>query len=167
MNELGQLIDSVNERIGKAISWLTLLMMLTTCLVVGARYIFNVGSIALQESAMYLHGTVFMLGIAYTLKHQEHVRVDVLQQRFKQTKKNLVEIGGTILFLFPVTIFIFFTSLDYVQFSWSLSEGSAQPGGLPGVFLLKTLIPITALLVFLQGVAELIRAVSSIRSTHG
>tara|TARA_B100001964_G_scaffold245479_1_gene332717 strand:+ start:4258 stop:4767 length:510 start_codon:yes stop_codon:yes gene_type:complete len=155
-------LDAVNELIGTSVAWLTLVMMITTCSVVMARYIFNVGSIALQESVMYLHGTVFMLGIAYTLKHQGHVRVDIFYARFSVKTRAMVDSLGTLLFLFPIGLFFFISSLDYVSFSWTLKEGSAQPGGLPGVFVLKTLIPVMAFLLLLQGITELGRSIQTI-----
>jgi TRAP-type mannitol/chloroaromatic compound transport system permease small subunit len=106
---------------------------------------------------MYLHGTVFMLGIAYTLKHRSHVRVDILYERLSARTRALVDGVGTLLFLIPFSVFLFWISLDYVAMSWSMGESSGQPGGLPGVYLLKTLLPITALLILLQGMAELLR----------
>jgi len=137
-------------------------MVIVTCAVVLARYVFGVGSIALQESVMYMHGIVFMLGIAFTLKEQGHVRVDVLHEKFSRRTRTLIDIAGTILFLLPVSIFILLTSLDYVSFAWSLRESSAQPGGLPGVFLVKTLIPVMAALLALQGIAEILRGIVSL-----
>jgi len=137
-------------------------MVIVTCAVVLARYVFGVGSIALQESVMYMHGIVFMLGIAFTLKEQGHVRVDVLHEKFSRRTRNLIDIAGTILFLLPLSIFILLTSLDYVSFAWSLRESSAQPGGLPGVFLVKTLIPVMAALLALQGIAEILRGIVSL-----
>ena len=137
-------------------------MVIVTCAVVLARYVFGVGSIALQESVMYMHGIVFMLGIAFTLKEQGHVRVDVLHEKFSRRTRTLIDITGTVLFLLPVSIFILLTSLDYVSFSWSLRESSAQPGGLPGVFLVKTLIPVMAALLALQGIAEILRDIVSL-----
>ena len=111
---------------------------------------------------MYMHGIVFMLGIAFTLKEQGHVRVDVLHEKFSRRTRNLIDIAGTILFLLPLSIFILLTSLDYVSFAWSLRESSAQPGGLPGVFLVKTLIPVMAALLALQGIAEILRGIVSL-----
>jgi len=137
-------------------------MVIVTCAVVLARYVFGVGSIALQESVMYMHGIVFMLGIAFTLKEQGHVRVDVLHEKFSRRTRTLIDIAGTILFLLPLSIFILLTSLDYVSFAWSLRESSAQPGGLPGVFLVKTLIPVMAALLALQGIAEILRGIVSL-----
>jgi TRAP-type mannitol/chloroaromatic compound transport system permease small subunit len=134
-------------------------MMFITCLIVVARYVFNLGSIALQETVMYMHGMVFMLGIGYTLKHQGHVRVDIFYEKLSIRKKALIDLFGTLVFLLPIGLFILIASLNYVSFSWSLSESSAQPGGLPGVFLLKTLIPLMAFLLVLQGLAEIGRSI--------
>ena len=133
-------------------------MVFTTCLVVVLRYIFNVGSIALQESVMYMHATVFMLGIGYTLKHQGHVRVDIFYEKFSIRTRAIVDLLGTLFFLLPLGIFFLLGSLNYVSFSWSLLESSAQPGGLPGIFLLKTLIPLMAGLLLIQGLAEIGRS---------
>ena len=107
---------------------------------------------------MYMHGTVFMLGIAFTLKEQGHVRVDVLHERLGLRARAVIEMTGSVLFLIPVSVVILLSSLEYVAFSWSLKESSAQPSGLPGVYLLKTLIPMMAGLLLLQGISELIKA---------
>ncbi len=163
MQSLADKIDDFATLTGKSVAWLTLLMVLVTCLVVLARYLFNLGSIALQESVMYMHGTVFMIGIAFTLRDQAHVRVDVIFERMNERSRAIVDLVGSLVFLVPVSAFIFFTSLDYVSFSWSLTESSAQPGGLPGVFLLKTLIPVMAALLFLQGVSEILKSVLKLR----
>jgi len=162
-----RVLDAVNEMIGKSIAWLTFVMMLVTCLVVIVRYVFSLGSIALQESVMYLHGIVFMLGIGYTLKHQGHVRVDILYTGLSRKSKAIVDGFGTLVFLFPVGLFILMSSLDYVAISWSLAEGSAQPGGLPGVYALKTLIPVMGVLLLLQGMAELCRVIAILVKPDG
>ena len=139
------------------IAWLTLAMLFMTCCIVVARYALNIGSIAMQEAVMYMHGIVFMLGIPYTLRHQGHVRVDIFHQKLSSKGKAYVDIFGTLVFLLPVAMFLFLSSLDYVAFSWSVHETSAMPGGLPGVFVIKSLIPAMAILLFLQGIAELLR----------
>ena len=113
----------------------------------------------MQEAVMYMHGIVFMLGIPYTLKHRGHVRVDIIHQKLSTKGKAYIDTFGTLVFLFPVSIFLFLSSLDYVAFSWSVHETSAMPGGLPGVFIIKTLIPVMAILLFLQGIADLLRNV--------
>lgn len=157
-------IDTINQITGKVVSLLTLTMVIITCVVVTARYLFNVGSIGLQESVMYMHGAVFMLGIAFTLKEQGHVRVDVLYAKFPPRVKVFIDIVGHLLFLVPFSIFILWTSLDYVSFSWSLKESSGQPGGLPGVYLIKGLIPAMAVLLLLQGISEILKDLRSLTS---
>ena len=145
------LLDRFAEATGRCIAWLTLGMVLVTFTVVILRYLFQTGSIALQESVTYLHASVFMLGAAYTLKHDGHVRVDILYQKFTPRTRAWVDLLGTLLLLFPVCLFILFASLEYVANSWSIQEGSREAGGLDGVFLLKTAIPVMAVLLLLQG----------------
>jgi TRAP-type mannitol/chloroaromatic compound transport system permease small subunit len=142
-------------------------MVVVTCAVVTARYLFNFGSIGLQESVMYMHGAVFMLGIAFTLKEQGHVRVDVLREKFPPRVKIGIDIAGHLLFLIPFSIFILWISLEYVSFSWSLRESSAQPGGLPGVYLIKGLIPAMAVLLLLQGISEILKSFLSLTLDPG
>ncbi|MFL2505140.1 MAG: TRAP transporter small permease subunit [Candidatus Azotimanducaceae bacterium] len=139
-------------------------MVIFTCGVVSARYIFNVGSIGMQELVMYLHGCVFMIGIAFTLKEGGHVRVDVLHEKLSEKNKAIIDIIGTLFFLMPFCFFIFFISLEYVRFAWTVQESSPDPGGLPGVFLLKTLIPIMAILVGFQGISETLKNFCRLRS---
>ena len=139
-------------------------MVIFTCGVVSARYIFNVGSIGMQELVMYLHGCVFMIGIAFTLKEEGHVRVDVLHEKLSEKNKAIIDIIGTLFFLMPFCFFIFFISLEYVRFAWTVQESSPDPGGLPGVFLLKTLIPIMAILVGFQGISETLKNFCRLRS---
>ena len=150
-------LDRFSNQLGKAIAWLCFAMMILTCLVVLMRYAFNISLAAMQETVVYLHGMVFMLGIAYTLKEQGHVRVDIFYSHFSRKRKALVDLLGTLIFLLPFSSFIFLTSIDYVGFSWSMRESSSEPGGLPGIYLLKTLIPLMSGLLILQGLAELIR----------
>jgi len=166
MNTAIKIIDRISETIGHCIAWLALIMMILTGVVVIARYFFNFGSIAIQESIMYLHATLFMLGIAYTLKQGGHVRVDILQRNLSPRRQCQIELIGFVIFLLPVALFMFFSSLNYVRFSWSLLESSGAPGGLPGIFLLKTLIPIMALGLLLQGIAEALKNLVKLRTAH-
>ncbi|HKJ76050.1 MAG TPA: TRAP transporter small permease subunit, partial [Gammaproteobacteria bacterium] len=126
--------------------------------VVVLRYLFDTGWIALQESITYLHALVFMVGAAYTLKHDGHVRVDILYRRFGPRGQAAVDLAGTLLLLLPVCGFILVASWDYVAESWALREGSREAGGLPGVFLLKTVIPVMAVLLALQGLSLALRS---------
>ena len=157
INAIIRVADFVSNVTGRGVAWLTLAMVLVTCGLVIARYVFSFGSIALQESVTYMHGLVFMLGIGFTLKEQGHVRVDVLYEKCSERTRTLIDMTGHFVFLLPVALFIFWASIDYVAFAWSLRESSAQPGGLPGVYLLKTLIPAMALLLILQGLSEILK----------
>jgi TRAP-type mannitol/chloroaromatic compound transport system permease small subunit len=152
------LLDGVSEWTGRAVSWLTLGMVLVTFCVVVLRYALNLGWIAVQESVTYLHAFVFMLGAAYTLKHDGHVRVDILYRKLPERTRAWIDLCGTVLLLTPVCLFIIWSSWPYVTTSWSLVEGSQEAGGLDLVFLLKTAIPLMALLVLLQGCAQAIHA---------
>jgi TRAP-type mannitol/chloroaromatic compound transport system permease small subunit len=139
--------------LGEWIAWLSLAMVLVTFLVVVLRYAFDSGSIALQESVTYLHATLFMLAIAYTLGRDGHVRVDIFYQRMSPRARARVDLIGTLVLLIPVCAVIFWLGWRYVGDSWSVREGSREAGGLPGVYLLKTLILLTPALLLLQGLA--------------
>lgn len=144
-------LEHTSELSGRLVSWLTLFIVILTFLVVILRYIFDIGSIAMQESISYLHAFVFMLGAAYTLKHDSHVRVDIFYRNMTPVKKAWVDLLGTLLLLFPVCLFIFFSSWDYVLTSWSQHEGSGEAGGLAYVYILKTALLIMPILLMLQG----------------
>jgi len=151
-------IDRFTELSGRAIAWVGILMALLTALVVILRYGFNIGSIASQEAVTYLHGILFTLGAAYTLLHGGHVRVDIFYRRFSPRTQAWVNSLGGIIFLLPLCAFIFAISWDYVAQSWRIQETSPEPGGIPAVFLLKTLLPLMAANLFLQGLAETLRS---------
>jgi TRAP-type mannitol/chloroaromatic compound transport system permease small subunit len=155
-----QWIDSLNNFLCRLVSGFTLLMVLITFLIVVLRYGFNLGWIAMQESVMYLHAMVFLLGAAHTLRVNEHVRVDIFYRRFSPKKQVKVDIFGGLLLLMPVNIFIFMVSFEYVMRSWRVMETSQEAGGMPAVFLLKTLILIFPLTMLLQGIAEVVRNVA-------
>ncbi|MEE4383674.1 MAG: TRAP transporter small permease subunit [Pseudomonadales bacterium] len=159
MERFVRIVDAFTEAVGRGVSWLVLVMTLVTCVVVLLRYGFSVGSIALQESVLYLHGMVFMLGIPYALKHDAHVRVDVLYGRMSARTRDWVDLAGHLLFLLPLAGFVLYVSWDYTARSWRILEGSQEVGGIPYVYLLKTLIPLLAVTLALQGVAEILRIV--------
>ena len=157
IDRLQQGIDAFTDATGRVLAWLSLVMMLVLCLVVALRYGFEIGSVALQETVTYLHGTIFMLGAAYTLKRDGHVRVDIFYHTFSPRAKAWVNSLGGIIFLLPLCVYIFMVSLDFVRQSWLIHEVSSEPGGLPAVFLLKTLIPLMAANLGLQALAEILR----------
>jgi TRAP-type mannitol/chloroaromatic compound transport system permease small subunit len=152
-----RLIDTFTERCGRLLAWLILGMALLTTLVVVLRYGFNVGAILAQESVIYMHGAVFLLGAAYALKAGAHVRVDIFHRNFSVRAKAWIEAIGGIVFLLPLCAFILVSSADYVSESWAMQEASAEPGGIPAVFLLKSLIPVMAVNLALQGIADVLR----------
>jgi TRAP-type mannitol/chloroaromatic compound transport system permease small subunit len=133
-------------------------MVLATFVVVVLRYAFDLGWIAMQESITWMHAAVFMLGAAYTLQQDEHVRVDIFYRGMSARGRAIVDLGGTLVFLLPVSIFLGASSWDYVATSWAIQESSREAGGLPYPFvpILKSLMPATALLLILQGIANLL-----------
>ena len=134
-------------------AWLTLAMVLITFAVVLLRYVFAIGWVWMQESYVWLHGIVFMLGAGYTLLHGGHVRVDIFYRDAGARRKALVDLFGSLLLLLPVVGLIFWVSLDYVANSWARLEESREAGGMPGLFLLKTVILGFCVLLGLQGLS--------------
>ncbi len=161
MKPVSHWIDWANGKLGRAVAWLTLAMALGTAAIVVLRYALEQNTILLQESVSALHGLALMLGIAYTLLEKGHVRVDIVHNRLDERRSRLLDAFGHVFFLLPVAALIFLTSLPYVAQSWRVAEGSAEVDGLPGVYLLKTLIPIMAALLFAQGLSELIKTLGS------
>lgn len=157
-------LELTSELSGRFIAWLTLFIVVITFIVVVLRYIFDIGSIALQESISYMHAFVFMLGAAYTLKHDSHVRVDIFYRNMSPTKKAWVDLLGTLLLLFPVCLFIFFSSWDYVLTSWSQLEESGEAGGLAYVYILKTALLIMPILLMVQGTALSLKSLLLIKN---
>jgi TRAP-type mannitol/chloroaromatic compound transport system permease small subunit len=157
LQAIADALDRFAELTGRLVAWLTLAMVLTTVSIVALRYLFQIGSIALQESVSYMHAGVFMLGAAYTLKHDGHVRVDIIYQKTSVRTRAWIDLLGTLLLLFPVCIFILYTSMGYVSAAWAILEGSREAGGLDAVYLLKTAIPVMAMLLLLQGCSMLLR----------
>ena len=145
-------LERANILIGRGVAWLTLVMVVVTFTIVVLRYLFDVGWIWLQESVTWMHAAVFMLGAAYTLARDEHVRVDVFYRQAGERRQALTDLVGTLIFLLPVAVFLLWGSLDYVLASWQIQEGSREAGGLPfpAVPLVKSLIPVTALSLLLQ-----------------
>jgi len=155
-------IDAFTEHSGRLLAWLAVIMALLTTVIVVMRYGFGVGSIMGQETVTYMHGSLFMLGMAYALKSGAHVRVDIFYRNFSPRAQAWVNSLGGIVFLMPLCAFIGFSSWNYVSESWSVRETSTQPGGIPAVFLLKSIIPLMALTLFLQGLAETLRSAISL-----
>ncbi len=152
-------IDSLTAVIGHAVAWCLLAMVIVQVVVVLLRYVLGFGSIWLQETIIYAHATLFMLAAAWTLQQGGHVRVDIFYVDASPRRKAQVDLFGAIVFLLPFSIALVWLSAPYVARSWAILEHSRETSGLPLVFLLKTLIPLFALLLGLQGLGQAIRAV--------
>lgn len=155
-------IDTFTEHSGRLLAWLVVIMALLTTVIVVMRYGFNTGSMMGQEAVTYMHGSLFMLGSAYALKSGAHVRVDIFYRNFSPRAQAWVNSLGGIVFLMPLCAFIGFSSWNYVSDSWIVRETSSQAGGIPAVFLLKSIIPLMAFNLFLQGLAETLRSAISL-----
>ena len=140
MNIISEKIDFFNEKIGILTSYLTIPMIFITFLVAFMRYVLDFGSIAIQEIIIYLHALIFTIGAAYTLKNNMHVRIDIFYNKFSIGKKRFIDFYGTLFFLIPTCILIFFTSFNYVISSILLLESSKESGGLPFLYILKIYI---------------------------
>jgi TRAP-type mannitol/chloroaromatic compound transport system permease small subunit len=160
-------IDRLNDVIGRAVSWLTLAMVLTTFFVVVARYGFSWGRVWIQESYVWMHGAVFMLAAAYTLLHDGHVRVDVFYRPASDRFKAWVNLIGVVVLLLPTVLVVLYYTIPYVQASWLRLEMSREAGGLKGLFLFKTIIPIFCVLMALQGIALAGRSILVLRRFPG
>ncbi len=161
---LTKLIDRLNSWIGRAVSWLTLVMILIGAYNAVVRYLgryigANLSSNIYLELQWYLFSIVFLLGAAWTLKEDAHVRVDVLYARLSRRGRRRIDIWGTILLLFPFSVFVFWTSWPSVMNSLGIRESSPDPGGLPR-YPIKLVILICFVLLFLQGISELVRLLS-------
>ena len=152
-------IDRIMASLERITAWCVPIMALLVFLIVLLRYGFNTGAIAAQESVQYLHALIFMLGAAIALGADQHVRVDFFYRHFTLRQRAWVDTLGHIVFTLPLCALIGWGSLDYVIDSWSAREASPEPGGLPLVFILKTLIPTMALLLGLQAAAHIVRGV--------
>lgn len=157
VSSISAAIDIINKKIGEWVSYFTFLMAAITFVVVILRYGFNLGWIAMQESIVYLHAAVFLLGSAYTLQHDGHVRVDVFYRGFSEKRKALVNLVGTLFLLLPVMLFITLVSWHYVLESWQTLEGSMESGGLPFLYVLKSFILLFSITMLLQGISEVIK----------
>ena len=150
--------DAINETIARGARWLVLLMAIVTFAIVVLRYAFDLGWVWMQESVIYLHAAFFMLAMGYAMHHDAHVRVDIYYQNFSRERKARVDFWGTLFLLFPFCLMVLYFSAGYVFDSYVRLESSPEAGGLPLVFLLKTLIVILPVLLMLQGTARALRS---------
>ena len=157
-------LENISEWCGIAVSWCVLIMVLIIGYDVFMRFVFHIGSVALQELEWHLFAVIFLLGASYTLKHDGHVRVDIFYQskKLSDMHRAWIDLLGTLFFLFPFSILIIVASWDFVANAFAMGEGSPDPGGLPYRFLLKAAIPAGFVLLSIQGIAIILRSIDTI-----
>ncbi len=156
-------IDALNEALGRVVAWGFLGLVALQFAAVVLRYVFGLGWIWLEESVIYVHATLFMAGAAYTLLHDGHVRVDIFYQEAGARARAWVDLLGALGLLVPVSALILAYSWPYVAASWAILEGSPESGGIPALFLLKSLIPLFAVTLILQGLSMAAGAALALR----
>lgn len=150
-------IDRMNTIVADVVRWLALIMVLVQfCIVIG-RYVFGFNSIAAQESVLYMHAAVFMLGAGFTLLVDKHVRVDVFYAKVSDAARRRIDIFGHLFLLIPSMTALLYWSWPSVRNSWKILEGPISVGGIEAVFLLKSLIPAFCILILLQSLSLLVR----------
>lgn len=159
------LFDRISNITGKTTSWLTLAMVILTSVIVIMRYVFDAGLIWMQESVTWMHAAVFMIGAAYTLLHEEHVRVDIFYRKMSEQSRAIVDLIGVVFFLLPLCGFLALMAYDFAAAAWSIHETSREPGGLPYpmIPLLKSIVIVMPVAVALQGISMLMRSIATIR----
>jgi TRAP-type mannitol/chloroaromatic compound transport system permease small subunit len=166
MTAFANRIDRLNTAIGRAVAWLVIVVVVLQFALVVARYLFGLGSVWLSETVIYTHATLFMLTAAWTLHTGGHVRVDIFYADASAQTKALIELVGALVLLLPFMLVLIWLSVPYAARSWAILEHSQEASGLPIVFALKTLIPIFAVLMALQGIAQAIHAAAALSRTH-
>ena len=159
------LLDRISAVTGRATAWLTLFMVIITFVVVVMRYVFDAGLIWVQESVVWMHAVVFMLGAAYTLRDEGHVRVDVFYRVMSDRHRAWVDLIGVLIFLLPLCVFLGWKSFDFVTQSWSIREASRESGGLPYplIPMLKSVLLLMPVAVALQGASLCLKSLQTLR----
>ncbi len=157
MRKYIKVVDALNERIGILVNWLTTLLVINVFYDTIMRYAFKKGHISLQELEWHIFSVIFLVGAAYTLKHDGHVRVDIIYTRLNERAKAWINLFGSVFFLIPFCLIVFYATSGFVANSWAVRETSPDPGGLPARYVLKAMIPFGFSLVMLQGIAEAFR----------
>lgn len=159
MNRVVATLDGINTFVAMITKWLALLMVLVQFGIVLGRYVFGVNSIAMQESVLYMHATLFMLGAGYTLLVDKHVRVDIFYAKATPLSRRAIDLFGHLMLLLPSMAALLYWSWPSVRNSWKILEGPISVGGIEAVFLMKSLIPAFCVLVMLQSLSEVIKLI--------
>lgn len=155
-------IDTLNQWVGRGVSWVTLALVLVVFVDVVMRYLFNTSFVFTQELEWHLFGFIFLMGAGYTLLHDGHVRVDIIYQRVGLKPRAWINLCGVILFLIPGCIMVITTSFKFALNAFEIMEGSPDPGGIPFRFVIKSCIPVGFTLLLLQGISLGIHSVMQI-----
>jgi TRAP-type mannitol/chloroaromatic compound transport system permease small subunit len=164
---LGRVLDAVSNTVGRVVMWLAVLLVLLQFAVVLLRYGFSTSLIQMQEGVIYLHATLFMLAIAYTMLHEGHVRVDILYAGWSPRRRAAVDLVGMLVAVIPFALLVLWTCWPFVAASWRIREGAIAYGGIPYQYLLKSLIPAMAVLLLLQALGHLCRCVLTLAGLRG
>lgn len=169
LRRLTDFIDGLNDKIGAVIRWLALFMVLIGAANAVVRYLARSQQWALNltpatEAQWYLFSVIFLLGAAYGLNHDVHVRVDVMYERLSAKRQAWIDLVGTVLFMIPFSILMLYVSLPAVRVSWAIREASPDPGGLPR-YPVKALILVSFVLLLLQAVSQIVKQVDVIRGS--
>jgi TRAP-type mannitol/chloroaromatic compound transport system permease small subunit len=164
-------VDGLNNRIGASIRWLSLIMILVGAFNAIARYLTRYTGLALSSNAYfdlqwYFFSLIFLLGAAYGLEHDVHVRVDVLYSRLSRKARAWIDLAGTVLFLIPFCVLMLWVSWPAVRNSWAIHETSPDPGGLPR-YPIKTVILLSFALLLLQAFSQLVKQIEALREGGG
>ena len=163
LNNYIRFVDKTNSVIGKYTSWLSTALVLVVFYDVITRYVFNESSVAMQEVEWHIFAVLFLMGSAFTLLKDDHVRVDLFYSRFSKKNKAWIDLFGSLIFLIPFVVLVIYTSGNYVSNSFVLRESSPDPGGLPARYILKAFIPISFFFLLLQGFSLMFKSIITIK----
>lgn len=156
------IIDRINEAIGQIMAWVALLLVINVFLVVVLRYVFSYGEAWMQETYIWMHAFIFMLGAGYTLLHDGHVRIDLIYAGASDRYKAFVNLFGSIFLAAPVLWLIYTRGFDFFDRSFSRLESSPEAGGLPALYILKAAIPALAVVLGLQVLSMALRSLDTL-----
>jgi TRAP-type mannitol/chloroaromatic compound transport system permease small subunit len=157
-------IDAFTDKTGNAVAWLMVLLVGVATYEVVARYVFHAPTMWAYDSIYMLYGSFFMLGASYALLKGAHIRTDMLWEKYSERKKGIVDAIAYVLFFFPALVLLFFASVDDAYYSWQIGERSEQTAWQPIIYPFKAVIPLTCLLLLIQGVSELLKSLYAART---
>lgn len=157
LSRASQLIDQINEWVGRAVSWLTIILVVLVCFDVITRYFFSNTAAWIMELEWHLFALIFLFGAGYAFKHDKHVRVDLFYAKLSPKDQALVNIIGSFLFLIPWCLLIIYWSYEYALISYNIGETSPDPGGLPARYMIKFCVSIGMVFLLFQGISVLFK----------